>query len=155
MLYKGGVVKHILNLMDGHIPPVTKNFKILISKIEEMANKRDFKKYADAVGASACEAMMNTYYAVEGVDKNVISEAIEQVLCAVASARSNADITFDKGVKAFASPAEYSKAKKEFYKKLFVKINADFASNLDKAIKTFNAAIPAEAKEELKKAVAE
>jgi hypothetical protein len=119
-----------------------------------MANKREFKKYADAVGASACEAMMTTYYTVEGADKKAISDAIEQVLCAVAAARSNADITFDKGVKAFDSLADYSKAKKDFYKKLFVKVNDDFAKDLDKAIKAFNAAIPAQAKEENKKAVA-
>lgn len=120
-----------------------------------MANKREFKKYVEAVGASACEAMMVTYYNEEGVNQAEIAKAIEQVLGAVGAARSNADITFDKGVKAFDNLKDYSVAKKNFYKKLFDKINEDFNSQLDAAVKTFNAAIPQNVKEEYKKAVAE
>lgn len=120
-----------------------------------MANKREFKKYVEAIGASACEAMMATYYNVEGADKNEIAKAIEKVLGAVGTARSNANVTFDKGVKAFPSLSDYSKAKKDFNKKLFVKISDDFTKELDEALKQFNAAIPASVKEAQKKAVNE
>ena len=120
-----------------------------------MANKREFKKYVEAIGASACEAMMSTYYNVEGADKEAIIKAIEQVLGAVGADRSNANVTFDKGVKAFENLKEYSKAKKEFDKKLFVKISDDFTTQLDAALKIFNAAIPQNVKDEYKKAVAE
>lgn len=120
-----------------------------------MANKREFKKYVEAVGASACEAMMSTYYNVDGVDKKAVSDAIEKALAAVVSARSKANVFFDKGHKAFESAAAYSKAKEDFFKKLFAKINDDFAADLDAALKIFNAAIPQNVKEEQKKAVAE
>lgn len=119
-----------------------------------MANKREFKKYVEAIGASACEAMMETYYNVEGADKAAIEKAMGQVLGAVGAARAHANVFFDKGHKAFENPAEYSKAKAEFFKKLFVKINDDFAKELDAALKVFNAAIPANVKEDYKKAVA-
>ena len=86
-----------------------------------MANKREFKKYVEAIGASACDAMMATY--------------------------------FDKGVKAFDSLEDYCKAKKEFYSKMFVKINDDFAKEIDEALKVFNGAIPQAVKDSYKKAV--
>lgn len=120
-----------------------------------MANKREFKKYVDAVGASACDAMMATYYNVEGADRKAISEAIGKVLGAIGAARAHANIYFDKGHKAFESPRQYGKAKEEFFKKLFAKISDDFNAELDGALKVFNAAIPAEAKEENRKAAAE
>lgn len=120
-----------------------------------MANKREFKKYAEAVGASACESMMETYYNVKGVDKELVEKAITQVLGAVGAAQSHANVFFDKGHKAFESAEAYSKAKKAFFVKLFDKINADFNAELDAAIKTFNSAIPAEVKAEQKEAAAE
>ncbi|MDE5713017.1 MAG: hypothetical protein K2I16_05265 [Muribaculaceae bacterium] len=120
-----------------------------------MANKREFKKYVEAVGASACEAMMATYYNVEDADKEAIIKSMEQLLGAVGAAQSNANVTFDKGVKAFGDIKEYSKAKKDFYKKLFIKINEDFSKELDAALKVFNAAIPQEVKEQYKKYIAQ
>lgn len=111
-----------------------------------MGNKREFKKSAEAIGASVCESMMTTYYNTDGVDKAAIEQAIAKVLGAVGAARSNANITFDKGVKAFDNLEAYSKAKTEFYKKLFVKISDDFNKELDEALKQYNAAIPAEVK---------
>ena len=64
-----------------------------------MANKREFKKYVETVGASVCEAMMATYYNEPSVDKKEITKAIEQVLCAVATARCNSNVTFDKAAR--------------------------------------------------------
>ncbi|MDE6578471.1 MAG: hypothetical protein K2J82_05870 [Muribaculaceae bacterium] len=120
-----------------------------------MSNKRVFKKYADAIGASVCESMMSTYYNTEEVNKETIEKAIAKVLGATGAAKSNANVTFDKGVKAFGSLEEYSKAKKDFYKKLFVKISDDFNSELDEALKLFNSAIPEEVKAAQKKSTAE
>ncbi|MDE6445061.1 MAG: hypothetical protein K2K64_11690 [Muribaculaceae bacterium] len=120
-----------------------------------MGNKREFKKAAEAIGASVCESMMTTYYNTEGVDKSAIEAAIAKVLGATGAARSNANVTFDKGVKAFSSLQEYSKAKSDFYKKLFVKISEDFNAELDEALKQFNAAIPSSVKEAQKQTVSE
>lgn len=120
-----------------------------------MANKREFKKYAEAVGASVCEAMMLAYYNQKGVDKDAVEKAIAKVLGATAAAKSNSNITFDKGHKAFADPEEYSKAKADFFVKLFAKINDDFNSEIDSAVKIFNAAIPQSVKDEQKKVAVE
>lgn len=119
-----------------------------------MANKREFKKYVEAIGASACNAMMATYYNVDGADKDAIEKAIAMVLGAVGTARSHANVKFDKGMKAFDDAAAYAKAKEQFFKKLFDKINTDFSNGLDAALKTFNAAIPQNVKDQYKMAVA-
>lgn len=109
-------------------------------------NKRDFKKYVESLGDSACSSMVDVYETVENVDKEKVANAVEKVISAVAAAKSNADITFDKGVKAFGSLAEYSKEKKNFFKQLFKKIYDDFYKELDEAVKEFNSAVPEEVK---------
>lgn len=115
-----------------------------------MANKREFKKYVAAVGASACNDIMESYYIVEGINKDTVSKAVELVLAATAAARANSNVFFDKGPKAFSDRKEYSKAKEVFFKKLFEKINADFTAQLDEAVKVFNSAIPQEVKDQNK-----
>lgn len=117
-------------------------------------NKRDFKKYVESVGDSACAAMVDVFDSEEKADKSKIADAVENVISAVAAAKANADVTFDKGVKAFDSLKEYSKAKKVFYRQLFKKIYEDFYKELDDAVKLFNSAIPEEVKAENKAAAA-
>lgn len=115
-----------------------------------MANKREFKKYVEAVGASACDGMMEVYYTVGSAEKDIIAKAVEKVLCATAAATANANVFFDKGAKAFTDRKEYGKAKSDFFKKLFTKINADFTKELDEALKIFNGAIPQNVKDQNK-----
>ncbi len=73
-----------------------------------MANKRDFKKYVESVGAAICDEMMIAFYNVEGIDQEKTQESIAKVLGAVGKATSNSNVFFDKGQKAFnaAIPAE-------------------------------------------------
>ena len=119
-----------------------------------MANKREFKKSIDAVGASAIDTMMTAYYQVDEEAQDKIAKAIEKVLGATGAAKSNADITFDKGVKEFGNLKEYSVAKKKFYKALFDKVMENFSQELNDALKDFNAAIPQSLKDLNKAAVA-
>ena len=107
-----------------------------------MANKREFKKFVTAVGASICEDMMINSYSQQNADRQKTSEAIKRVLVAVNQASSNANVFFDKGAKAFADRKEYSKAKHAYFKVLFKKINTDFATALNGAVKEFNEAMP-------------
>ncbi len=119
-----------------------------------MANKRDFKKSIDAIGGAVCNEMMIAYYNVEGADKNAIASSIEKVLAAVTKAKDNANVFFDKGVKAFADKAEYTKSKAAFFKALFAKIHMEFGEELNAAVKEFNEAIPADVKKANKEATA-
>lgn len=117
-----------------------------------MANKRDFKKYVEAVGGTICDEMMLSLYTIEGIDETKVQEAVTKVLTAVGNATSNSNVFFDKGHKAFASEKEYSQAKKLFFRSLFKKVNTDFKNEVEEALKEFNAAVPAEQKAKLKEA---
>lgn len=118
-----------------------------------MPNKREFKKYADALGASVIEEMMVAYYNVEGADRNAIADAVGKVLAAIEDAKDKSNIYFDRGVKAFADHKEYSKAKREFFRALFNKIENEFGEQIDAALKEFNAALPESYKTAQKEAV--
>lgn len=115
-------------------------------------NKQEFKKAVEAIGASICNEMMTVYYNEEGVDQDKISQAVAKVLGATGAAKSNANIFFDKGHKAFADEKEYKKAKSDFFKKLFKRIHEDFNAEISAALKLFNDAVPAAVKEANKQA---
>lgn len=116
-------------------------------------NKREFKKSVQAVGDVAVAQIVDITESNDKIDKAKASNAVEKVISAVAAAKTNADITFDKGVKAFENLKEYSKAKKAFFRQLFTKINEDFVKDLDEAVKEFNEAVPEELKQENKSTV--
>lgn len=107
-----------------------------------MVNKREYKKYVDAVGASVCNGMMDAYYNIEGIDREAVARAVTRVLGAIGAAKSNANRFFDRGPKGYADMKEYSRAKREFFRALFKKITADFSAEIDAALKEFNSAIP-------------
>lgn len=111
-----------------------------------MVNKRDFKKYVEAVGASVCNGMMEAYYNIDGIDKKAVEEAVTKVLGAVGAAKSNANRFFDRGPKGFADIKEYSHAKREFFRALFNKITTDYSKEIEEALKQFNAAVPESAR---------
>lgn len=117
-----------------------------------MPNKRDFKKYTDALGASVVEEMMIAYYNVDGADRKAIASAVSKVLAAIEKAKNNANIYFDRGPKAFADHAEYAKEKRNFFRSLFNKITNEFDDDVNAALKEFNGALPASAKEAQKEA---
>lgn len=118
-----------------------------------MASKRTFKKAVDMVGADLCENMMIALVNVEGADKNAISQAVGKVLEAVETSRSNSNVHFDRGVKAFGSLKEYSVEKKKFYAALFNKVIKDFDTTIGEALKLFNGALPEEVKKLQKESV--
>lgn len=110
-------------------------------------NKREFKKYADALGASVIDEMTSAYYNVAGIDRDKVAQAIEITLGAVGKARSKSNVTFDRGPKAFENPTEYARTKTRFFRSLFDKIETEFNEEINEALKVFNAAYPADERE--------
>ena len=116
-----------------------------------MPNKREFKKYVEALGASVIEELMIVYSNVDNADRQAISTSVGNLLEAIEQARANANVTFDRGPRSFDSLKDYSKAKKDFYCALFNKISSEFEKEVEDGLKVLNAQIPAEDKENLKK----
>lgn len=119
-----------------------------------MANKREFKKYVDALGASVIEEMMVAYYNVEGADRKAIEEGVGRVIEAIENAKNNSNVYFDRGPKSFADMKEYSQEKRKFFSSLFNKIENDFNEEVEGAIKVFNGAIPESVKKAQKETAA-
>lgn len=111
-----------------------------------MANKREFKKYITAVSESLNGEMMEAYYTIEGIDKDAIENAVIDVMKAGEVAIMMSNVKFDKGTNAFSNGG-YRKAKREFFRTVYAKANAEFTEAVNGAIKKFNAAIPAAVKE--------
>lgn len=107
-----------------------------------MANKRELKKYVEALGSAVANEMMVAYYNVEGIDSDAVASAIQTIIGAVAEAKGNCNRRFDRGVKAFADRKEYRRAKGAFFRALFNKIESDFDAKMEAALKTFNGALP-------------
>ena len=61
-----------------------------------MANKREFKKYVNAVCESIINDMMTAYYHVEEVDKTAVEAAVADILMATENAILKSGIKFDK-----------------------------------------------------------
>lgn len=112
-----------------------------------MANKREFKKFVDSLGASVLDEMISAYYNVKDADRDKITEAIEKTLGAIGKAKNNANVYFDRGPKAFENMTEYAKAKAAFFKALFNKIETEFNEEVNQALKVFNGALPEEVRQ--------
>ena len=112
-----------------------------------MANKREFKKYVNAVCESIINDMMTAYYHVEEVDKTAVEAAVADILMATENAILKSGIKFDKTASAFDTEFAYHNAKRNFFKSLYRKINKEFSNNVNAAIKKFNAAIRASIKD--------
>lgn len=114
-----------------------------------MANKREFKKYVDALGATVLDEM-SCAYNLNGIDRDKVINAMGMALSAIGKARNNANISFDRGPKAFADLRAYSKARREFYTALFDKIQTEFSEEMNQALKALNECLPAEVREQNK-----
>ena len=112
-----------------------------------MANKREFKKYVNAVCESIINDMMTAYYHVEEVDKTAVEAAVADILMATENAILKSGIKFDKTASAFDTEFAYHNAKRNFFKSLYRKINKESTHNVTAAIKKYTAAIPASLKD--------
>ena len=120
-----------------------------------MANKRILKKSVDDLGNSIIEEMAISFYNVENVNKDLISQAISKVLKAMNDAHVKICVHFDKKRRDFESEKEYYTAKKAFIKNNYDELIEDFNNQIEAAMKDFNEAIPAAEKEANKKLAAE
>ena len=116
-----------------------------------MANKREFKKYVNAITESIVSDMLSTAACIEADDSAVQDAAID-VLKACETALVKASVKFDKTPAAFDDRHAYDKARAAFYKDLYRKVNKEFSGAVAAALKKFNAAIPAPVKEANKQA---
>ncbi len=112
-----------------------------------MANKREFKKYINTVSDNIISDMTYACYSVKDANKDLIEQAVIEVLKAGATAIMKSNVKFDKTRRAFDNQHDYLKAKDSFFHNMYRTINKEFAAAVNDAVKKFNSAVPAAVKE--------
>lgn len=109
-----------------------------------MASKRAFKKSVEALSSALVNEMMASYYNRKDADREKISQAIAKVISAMGTAKKDAGVVFDKGVKDFENLAAYNKAKAQHIKEKYNQAIANYNSSLGEALKAYNEGVPGE-----------
>lgn len=107
-----------------------------------MANKREFKKYVTAVSQDIITTMMTVCYSTDGVNHDIVDKAVATILVAGENAICKSNVKFDKTEGASEDAHAFHKAKRNFYRSLFKKVNKEFTDAINEAVKQFNAALP-------------
>lgn len=105
-------------------------------------NKREYKKAVQALGASLCVEFFSIGNSTPDMNIEKVQESMNNVYAAMSKAIRGANTVFPKRRKEFASNGEYMKAKREFFRELYVNLSAEFSAVIDQALKDFNAALP-------------
>lgn len=97
-----------------------------------MANKRNLKKRIHRVcGEAAIDVLFNLPYEIANKMVLELAELQSQSL-------ANATFSFDRSHKDFADKREYNKARTQYNKTAFRKLNSDFKNNLQAIVDEIN-----------------
>lgn len=105
-------------------------------------NKRKYKKAVKALGASLCIEFFTIGNATKDVKTESVQKCINDVYCAMIMATHGANAVFPKRIRDFSNTGEYLKAKREFFRNLYVDLSSEYSAVIDNALKDFNAALP-------------
>jgi hypothetical protein len=120
-----------------------------------MANKRQLKKFIRNVcGDIATEILVSSY-----CDNRINRQDVNVIVCDIADLQaesiSNCSFSFDKAARDFENKALYRKARQAYFKAAYAQLHNKFNEGIKAVVKAMNQALPAEVKEENKKAAAE
>lgn len=105
-------------------------------------NKRQYKKAIDALGTGMCVEIFNIGVSTKGADSAKINEAINIVWSAMDATKHGANLFFPRKEREFDDRAAYNRARNEFYRAAFARLNSEFETQIDEALKLVNAAAP-------------
>lgn len=105
-------------------------------------NKREYKKAVQALGASLCVEIFTIGNAAKDMNPELVQECMNNVYCGMTKAKRGANTIFPKREKDFATKGEYLKAKRDFFRNLYVDLSAEYSAVIDTTLKGFNAALP-------------
>lgn len=119
-----------------------------------MANKRDLKKFVcHNCGMVAGECVLAMEY-IDGVDLEKMGEALLGVADLQLASLRLISFSYDKAPRDFDTPHAYHKARRVYYRKAYATFVKDFMGHLQEIVTKMNEAIPATAREEMKKEAA-
>ncbi len=112
-----------------------------------MANKRDLKKVIRTVcGDIAGECILARHF-VAGIDPKKMTEIVVEVADLQCKTLDNVSFSFDKSERAFDNAHAYRKERRNYFKKGYGKLRADFEAAVVAIVDQMNAALPEKQKE--------
>jgi hypothetical protein len=120
-----------------------------------MANKRQLKKFVRNVcGDLATEILVSSY-----CDNRINRDNVNVIVCDIADLQAetiaHCSFSFDKSARDFENKADYRKARYAYNRQAYKQLLNKFNEGVKAVVKSMNQALPAEVKEENKKAAAE
>lgn len=118
-----------------------------------MANKRQLKKFIRCTCGALATDMSLAWRAFPQIDIKDVEQIIIHIAHMQVSALRRTSISFDRKRADFESAAEYSKARRAYFRKAYAALNAHFAQETAQTVKLMNQALPDEVKQAIKDAI--
>lgn len=120
-----------------------------------MATKRQLKKFVrNTCGALASEIIL-ARVAFPSIERKQVHDIIAEIARLQGETLAKIGISFDKTPRDFADGSEYKKARRTYFNTAYTKLLHSFDASVGEMVKKMNAALPAEVREQIKKAAAE
>lgn len=116
-----------------------------------MASKRSLKKKIQYIcGDIAGETIIAANY-VDGFNREAANKIVNEIAALQSETVAKISFAFDKAPRDFENRAEYNKARHAYNRAAFASLRSDFGKHVNEIVKEMNQAMPAEAREALKK----
>ncbi|MDE6268577.1 MAG: hypothetical protein K2M04_05800 [Muribaculaceae bacterium] len=112
-----------------------------------MASKRNIKKNIRLVCGDIAGECIVTARLIPGADVPVLHKAIIAAADLQSDSLSKVSVAFDKTPRDFANRHDYNKARRDYYRKAYGALSADFNKVLEEIVKEMNTAVPRPKKE--------
>lgn len=112
-----------------------------------MANVREFKKRISLICEElATDALIAQTLFPDKIDESRINAIINEIAALQDDTIVLTNFSFDKGRKQFENEKAYRRARHEYFKTAYKKLEKDFVERANEIIKQLNEAVPTEAR---------
>ena len=120
-----------------------------------MATKRQLKKFVrNSCGALAAEIIL-ARAAFPQIDRKQVHDIVADIAALQADTLVKAGISFDKTPRDFADGHAYRKARSEYFATAYGRLMENFDSRIGEILKSMNAALPEQVREQFKEVASE
>ncbi len=120
-----------------------------------MANKRNLKKMVHAVCNDAITELIIASRVFDDMDRNKVYSILRRLALLKLDSLKLINVSYDKTPKAFDTPAGYRRARRAYYRGSYGKMLKEFGEKLSEIVHEMNAAMPPEARGQIKKFLSE
>jgi len=114
-----------------------------------MANKRQLKKRISRVCGDLAADLLLASYLFDGVDREKVSNIINEIASLQEDSLAKASFSFDKVVRDYDTRSDYRTARRIYNAKAFAQLRKEFGERAMAIVKLMNEAVPADVRKML------